>query len=262
MVETLKGAFADIGGGFRLWRVWYELAMEDVVDSYRRTTLGPLWELVNYVVFVGIMVFVIRRAIGIEHFAVYVATGAAIWFFIADTINGGVNAFIRERSFLEGTTLPLSTYVLRQCMDNVIRYFYTLIGTIGVVAFSGVPVTPVWLSTLPALLLIFLTAPAVTIVLGVAGVVFPDMRFFVNTVMRFGIFLTPVFWSHENIGGARAALYYYSPFTHYLEIFRGPIYAGTVFPSSWAVCLAITSGFWVLAILLLGRYRRRLVLMI
>ena len=57
MRALIANAFADIGMGLRRWRVWVALASEDIGDQHKRTTLGPLWLLINYLLFVATFVF-------------------------------------------------------------------------------------------------------------------------------------------------------------------------------------------------------------
>src|SRR5690606_19961544 len=150
---------------------------------------------------------------GVENYPAFVACSLLVWLFINETIGEGVNVFVREQSFIKGTVLPLSVYVMRQTMRSVIRASYALIGMVAIIAFSGVIFSPSWLSSLLALLLIVVTAPAITLLLGFAGVFFPDIQFFVGNVMRLMMFITPVFWAHVGGGGVRAVLYHWNPFT-------------------------------------------------
>lgn len=262
MLHPIKDALRDIGDAVRRRRVWMALAAEDIGDAHRRTLLGPLWLLLNYLAFVGVIVLIIRSAGGIEHYTAYVACGLLAWLFISETISGGVMVFFNEESLIKGTPLPTSLYVMRQTTRSVIRFAYALAGAAGILLFSDLVPSAAWLTSVLAILLLLATAPAATILLGTAGVIFPDLQHFVSNLMRLGFFLTPVFWSHENAGGLRAALYHWNPFSHYLDIFRLPIVSGSVPPASWAICLCLSALLWLCAILVLGVYRKKIVFMI
>ncbi len=69
---------------------------------------------------------------------------------------------------------------------------------------------------------------------------------------------TPVFWAYEGSTGARHIFYYWNPFTYFLEIVRVPIITGELPGHALLFCSAVGIFSWVLALLLLGRFRKRL----
>lgn len=258
----IAAALGDIRSALARKGLWMALAVEDVGDAHRRTLLGPLWLLANFLIFVGVIVFIIRSAGGVAHFPAYVSCGLLVWLFMAETINESVTLFHKEESFIKGTVLPLFLYVLRQVTRTAIRSSFALAGTLGILVLSGVPVVPAWPAAVPGLALVLCTAPAVTLVLAICGAFFRDIQFFVTNIMRLGMFLTPIFWSHENVLGVRSALYYWNPFTHYIDIVRMPLVTGEVPVVSWAVAIGLSSALWLAAISLLGRFRRRIVFLV
>jgi lipopolysaccharide transport system permease protein len=64
------------------------------------------------------------------------------------------------------------------------------------------------------------------------------------------------------MSGLRGVLYHYNPFTHFLDIVRIPILTGEVPLASLGLCLAIAAGAWVLALGLLGAFRRQVALVL
>lgn len=242
--------------------VWTALAAEDIDDAHRRTLLGPLWLLFNYLLFAATFVVIFKRGFGVENYHAYVAIGLLVWLFIRETISQSVLLFVREESFIKGTVLPLSVYVMRQCMQSVIRSGYASIGALAILLLTGNLPTLIWLVSALGVALLLFTAPAVVVLFAVAGVMLPDLRFVVGNLMRLGMFLTPVFWGREGGGGLRAALYLYNPFTHYVAIVRAPIHTGDIPFSSWGVCLAITAALWLASVPLLGRYRKEIVFLL
>jgi lipopolysaccharide transport system permease protein len=261
MLRTIDDALSDIAAALRRRSVWMALAVEDIGDQHRRTMLGPFWLLINYLAFAGTFIFVFQRGdSGSQNYAAYVATGLFVWFFIMETINQGISLFVREESFIKGTTLPLSVYVMRLAMQSVIRAGYALLGCLAILLISGVGFTPMVLWSVLSALLILVTAPAAIIVFAFLGAYFPDSQFIVSNLMRIGMFLTPVFWVYApGTGGVRAAFYYWNPFTYFLEIVRVPLLAAHLPARSFLLCATISLALWALALVLLGRYRKQIV---
>lgn len=260
MLELVRRGLADLEAAIRLRGAWWALASEDIADSHRRTMLGPVWPLLNYLFLVGTLMMILGGgAAGPANFAAYVASGMLVWLFISDVVSMSVTLFTREAGFIKGTTLPISVYVMRQTMMISIRFCYALVGAVPILLWSGVEFTPALLTILPALLMLLLAAPATAILLGMAGTYFPDLRFIVGNVMRLMMFITPVFWSNNGMGGMRGVLYHWNPLTHYIEIVRTPIVHGVVPVNSWAVTLLITACLVGAALVLLGKFNRQIV---
>lgn len=259
MLQILQRAISDIGAAFKLKGVWMALASEDIADSHRRTLIGPIWPLLNYLLFAGTVILVFARIMPGVNYTAFVASGIVIWLFISDTLTQSATLFIREASFIQGTVLPISIYVLRQTMRTAIRSAYALIGAVPLILLSGVEINVAMLSIVPAILLLLVTAPAVAILFAFAGVVFRDFQHIVSNSMRLLMFMTPIFWVRGDGGGLRGILYHWNPLTHYIEIVRQPVVSGVIPLNSWAIVLACTAGFSVAALLLLGKFNRRIV---
>lgn len=262
MQNILKSAITDIRAGYVLRRVWIALAAEDIGDQHRRTTLGPLWLLVNYLLFAGTFIFLFNPNPADHTYPVYVATGLLVWYYLMEALSLAAGLFQREESFIRGTTLPISTYVMRTALQCLIRAGYGLVGCVMILVASGVVPTLDWFWALPGLALVILVTPPLITIFAFAGAFFPDSQFLVGNFMRVGMFITPVFWSGVGETGLRGFLYYFNPFTYFLEIARMPIVDGTVPVSALWLCAAITAACWALALYLLGRYRRQVALIL
>lgn len=260
MLTILRTASKDLREGLRQRRLFLALAREDIDDQHRRTALGPLWLLINYLAFAGTFIFVFKRGdAGAADYPAYVATGLLVWFFIMEVLTQSVSLFWREESFIKGTTLPLTVYVMRLLIQSALRSGYALIGCLGILAASGVGVTPAWAWSLAGLLLILAVAPAAIFVFAFLGAYFPDTQFVIANLMRVGMFLTPVFWSYEGSGGVQHLFYYWNPFTYLIEVVRSPVIHGTFPAQAFLLCATIGIAFWALAVALLGSLRHRLV---
>jgi len=259
MASVFTEAFRDLGNGLRRRRVWMALATEDVGDQHRRTMLGPLWLVINYFTLLAIFVFLFDRSGGLQNYPVYVATGLLAWMFISEIISSSVALFVREEGMIKGTTLPLSVYVFRLLTNSMIRTCYSIVATLVVLAYFGATFTPTWFWAIPGMMLIVLTAPAAIIIFAFIGAYFPDSQYIVGNLMRVGMFLTPVFWNPEGRGGLRGAVYHMNPFTYFLELVRMPIFESTIPVMAYAVCGTVCVLLWMIALPLLGRFRRSLV---
>jgi lipopolysaccharide transport system permease protein len=259
LMQILVDAAEDISESIRRRPLWLALAKEDIGDQHRRTALGPLWLLLNYLAFAGTFIAIFGHSDPYPAYPAYVAVGLLVWFYIMEVLTQSVSLFVREAGYIKGTTLPLSLYVMRLTAQSVIRMTYALAGCVAILVLAGTPVTTSWFSSLAGLALVVVATPAAITVFAILGTFFADIQFIMPHVMRLGMFLTPVFWVHTGGGGVRDIFYYWNPFTYFLEMVREPIITGTVPVQPFVVSAAMTLGVWALAIFLLGRFRKEIV---
>lgn len=259
MIKTFSTAWADIRSALKLKNVWIALASEDISDQHKRTSLGPLWLLINYLAFCFTFIVIFGRGQGEPDFPAYIALGLSTWFFISEIITLSVTLFTREEGFLKGTTLPISTYALRLMMQSTIRLGFTLVGCIAILILNNTGLSLGWLYAAAGIALLLLIAPAVIITLAFLGAFFPDSQFIISNVMRVSMFLTPIFWHPANKGGLRQILYDWNPFTYFLEIVREPILTGDFQVFAFALCALIGMTLWLLALILLGTLRKKVI---
>jgi lipopolysaccharide transport system permease protein len=262
MQKIIASALADIRAGIARRDVGIALATEDIGDQHKRTTLGPLWLLVNYLAFAATFIFIFHGGAVDRAFAAYIGVGLLVWFFIMDTINQGIGLFAREESFIRGTNLPLSVYVMRLTLQNVIRAGYALLGCLAILVLVGTPPSLDWLWSLAGMAVVVLAAPAVATVFAFLGAFFPDSQFIVSNLMRVAMFATPVFWQENGTGGILGVFYHWNPFTWFLDMVRVPVVEGGFPMKAFVVCLVGTALFWALAVVLLGALRRRVALVL
>src|SRR5262245_38647512 len=118
MLEHASRGVDDIAAALRLRSLSATLAAEDVADSHRRTILGPFWPMLNYALFAGTIIVILGPMADGVNFTAYVAAGVLVWNFMNESLTQGATLFLREESFIKGTTLPVSVYVLRQTMST------------------------------------------------------------------------------------------------------------------------------------------------
>lgn len=262
MFQPFKDAVADLREAVAMHSVWRALAKEDITDQHRRTTLGPLWILLNYLLLVGTFYVIFGSLTPIENFIAYVATAFLVWTFLSEVMTQSVGLFFQNKPFITGTVLPLSVYILRMTAQSLTRLCYTLSGCAVLVLLSGAEISIAWFYSLLALIIIILSIPAIIAVLSVLGAFFPDLQFLIQNAMRVGMFLTPIFWATDRAIGLRHTVYVWNPFTYVIEMFRSPIMTAEPHLFAFILCLVMSVALWILGLFLLGRYRERIVYMI
>jgi lipopolysaccharide transport system permease protein len=87
---------------------------------------------------------------------------------------------------------------------------------------------------------------------------FRDISQLLTNLLQISMFLTPIFWLPEQLGGRFSFIVDYNILYHYIEMVRRPLLGQA--PSAWSYCyvLLFTALGWSLAVYLLKRFRHRL----
>jgi len=261
MVTWIENATADISAGWRKRAVALAFASEDVADTYRRTFLGPAWSVLSFLLFVGSIVLIVGQASGIPNYMAFVSIGLIVYLTMTEVLAESSNLFQREMAFIKGTTLPISIYIMRLTTRTIIRSIYPLLAALFLVLLDGVLPTASWIYSVLGILLMITSIPAAATVVAILGVIIPDMHFIVQNILRLAFFLTPVFWDHAG-DRIRLFFFYWNPFTHFITIVRSPMLSGDPALHSWMIALGISVFLWILAFVLLGKFRDRIVFLL
>jgi len=253
----VRDALKDIRTALHKRALWLALAREDIGDQHRETILGPLWILLNYLLYVGAFLIIFGDRTGVSNFPLYVSTGMLIWLVMQDVVLQGVMLFRRETRYIKGTTLPLTVYIAKLTFQVVIRFAYAAVGWIFIAIYLGFPADGSFLFTLAGLLVVMSAIPGAITIFAIGGAYFPDLIHIVNNLMRIGMFLTPIFWAPLD-HGVRSMLYVWNPFTHFLEVVRQPLLTGTLPMLSLGVSLTLVAILSLIALILLSAVRRRI----
>jgi len=151
-----------------------------------------------------------------------------------------------------------SIYIFQAVSRNTILTLVNLLVVIIVLVVARTDLKPIVWVCLPVLLLYVLSAVWVTILFASLGSRYRDFTHLIQTVMRVMMFLTPIFWTPEQMGELMKVLNW-NPMAHYIYILRDPILYGTFPMKSFYIVLSITVAGFILAFFTFAYSRRRIV---
>jgi ABC-type polysaccharide/polyol phosphate export permease len=87
---------------------------------------------------------------------------------------------------------------------------------------------------------------------------FRDLQPLIGSVLQVSIFVTPIFFSPDQLGKNRAIFVTLNPLFHLTDIVRAPLLGLYPAGESWAFAIGLLVCGWSLALYLFARFRRRL----
>jgi ABC-type polysaccharide/polyol phosphate export permease len=209
--------------------IWL-LVMKDIKAKYATTYLGPIWNAINYAVFILIIGVVYTKLWGtsLDIFLPFFAVSFLCWSFISSCLLESSAYYKSGEVFLIGAARYSSlSELLRILLRNILMQLHNipfLVLIMYLYPSLEVPGISHVLSCLLGFLVLFLL---MTFISGLSSW-FKDFTQILPLILQLFFFATPIFWYPsllEGRGLALDVLLTYNPIYNLLIFFRGPFLA-------------------------------------
>jgi len=228
--DQFKAALADFRGTWVDRRIWILSAIVTVGNKYRRTILGPWWMTLTTVIFVfGLSILRIGLGGGDLREAIpYVGIGFIVFTLITSGITSGANVYASAGTQLSTSRQPYSAYVFRANAVGFIDFLHDAVVILLLALIFAIPLTLGWSVSILAVVLILVSSVGLGLWLGPLVARFRDIGPFVGAMIRLLFFLTPIFWSIDQVDATgQEWIAWFNPLTYQLLAFRDPILGTT-----------------------------------
>jgi ABC-type polysaccharide/polyol phosphate export permease len=247
--------------GVRHWRVWHLLGIRELRQRYARSRLGQLWLVMSAAIMVGAMSLALSALSNqpANEIAPFIGAGFVIWTYFSQVISDCTMIFITHGNFYRNQKMAFSVSIYALIYKNTIVFAHSLIIVLGLILFFGVPVNWYDLQIIPALLLTWITMVWTGYLIAMLCVRYRDLIQLINSWLLVFFIVTPVLWKPDFLAAHNRFIVDYSPFAQFLELLRKPLLGEQVPTSTWLTAIAIAFGGGLLACVLIGHYRHRVI---
>jgi len=252
-------AWRDIVEGIALWRLWFRLGWNDILQRYRRSVLGPFWVTAStaaMVVALGVLYAELFNE-RIDDFIPFFCAGLLVWNLIASYLTEGGTLFTASESYIKQIRLPFSMYAYRSSWAKLIIFAHNFIIYIGVLIYFQIWPGVISLLAVPGLMLVVLNGTIVSFSIGIVSARFRDIPQLIGSIVQILFFLTPVFWKPESLKG-HAYITDFNPFFHLLEIVRAPLLGNLPSTANYLAVMLFTLINLAIASAFFSRFRARI----
>jgi len=259
-MNILKFFYDGIRAQVRNARGWIYLGWMDFTVPYRKTFIGPIWEILSAVIWVtGLsIVFYTPDFADISSYVAYVAAGIVIFGYISHILNSTPPLYHSAANTMRTVKISPAFFILRNLVLNLIRFACQLIVAFVAVAYFASLTDMVWLDLFLGTFVVLFTSIWVSLLFAAVGARFPDIVQVVTAITRALLFVTPVFWTVGD-SSLRNIIATYNPLTYFLEVMRAPMLGDAVSMRAWAVVI-ITNLVLIPVALLTYRFTRHRIL--
>jgi ABC-type polysaccharide/polyol phosphate export permease len=180
---------------------------------------------------------------------VYVLSGLMAWNFFSHTTSAAMGEMIWSGGLLNRIYVPKSVFAVSAIGTGLVNLGISLIPLLVITLFLGVKITPAILVLPLSVLLLSTFALGVGLFLATAAVYFADMVPVYEVLLTIWMYATPIIYPVDILPEQLYWLFRLNPMLYLVQVFRQPIYEGTV--PEWPVW-AIAAGFSLAAFLIGG----------
>lgn len=257
--SAISLAITDIVLGASLWRLWGRLGWNDILQRYRRSLLGPLWltaSMAIMVIALGVLYAELFR-VPVNSLLPFLCVGLLVWTLLASFLTEGGSLFTGSEAYIKQIRLPYSVYIYRSCWSKFIIFLHNAIIYLGVLFYFKIWPGAVGLLAIPGLLCVLLNGAAVSLCIGMVSARFRDIPQLVISFMQIVFFVTPIFWTPDQLKG-RAFVLDFNPFYHLVEVVRSPLLGALPSATTYWAVLLITVLNVSFALVFFARFRSRI----
>ncbi len=258
--EMVSLAWADLRGSLERLPLVAWLGWRDALLPFRGAVIGPYWITLYVAIWSFGIAYIFKHNLGAQepHYLVYVAIGVTLFTVLTTFFNDGSQAFVKDAKLILNVPNPLSIYILKLAVRGCIEMVLSLPVIAVAMILTGLTLQLPALLALPGLVLILLFGVGFSLLLASLATRFRDLGFAVRALMRFMIFLTPVFWIVTSQSGPRALLAELNPFYHLITIVRDPLLGSIPSMHHYVISLACATCAALLGFLVFAAMRGRM----
>jgi ABC-type polysaccharide/polyol phosphate export permease len=255
-------AVEDIVGGALRWELWGRLGWLEIKRRYRRTTLGPFWSSLTLLIFVIVMGSVGSGLLNrnTSEYLPFLVSGLLVWTMLSSMIGEAGNVFVAGGGLIRQMNFTQSTLAYALVWRNFIVFLHNIIVYLLIMlVYMPHALTFKLVLAIPGLILLMVNGVWITIVLGTLTARFRDVQQIAQSIIQVSMFVTPLFWSPDILSGTRRVIFVgLNPLYHLLAIVREPLLGRAPSLNSYIAVAIITVAGWALAIVVYGRFRKRI----
>jgi lipopolysaccharide transport system permease protein len=211
-----------------LWRyreLFYILSWRDIKVRYKQTTLGVLWAIIRPLLTMIVFTFVFGKIAKMENssvvpYALIVFAGLLPWQFFSNSLTESSNSLVGNTNLITKVYFPRliipASSVITSFIDFLISFAILLVLFI---VYQYMP--PGRIFFMPVFwIMAFLASFGPGLYLTAMNVKYRDFRYIIPFIVQFGLFISPVGYTSEQIPEHLQWVYALNPMTGVIDGFR------------------------------------------
>ncbi|MCL4562639.1 MAG: ABC transporter permease [Chloroflexi bacterium] len=236
-------AIAEFFALIQYWDLVVQFVSRSIKTRYKRSVLGVFWTMLNPLMTMVVLTLVFSNVFRfpIQNYPVYILSGLTIWNFFSAASKQAMGEMFYSGGLLNRIYIPKSVFVVSAVATGMVNLGLSFVVLLGIALILGVQVNFTLLVLPISILIATLFTFGIGLVLATAAVYFSDIMPFYDVILMVWFYATPVFYPADIIPAQWAWVFKLNPMVYIVDIFRQPIFQGTI-PSlhQWVIALAVS----------------------
>ncbi|MFJ8102252.1 ABC transporter permease [Lysinibacillus sp. NPDC096212] len=233
-------------------RLLTDLTLKDFKKKYIGSYLGILWAFVTPIITIGVFWFVFEvgfKSAPVDNFPfiLWLSSGMIPWFFITDTLNNGTNSIIENDYLVKKVVFKVELLPLVKVISALVIHLVFILFFIGIFFFYGYSLDFYSLQIIYYCFALSILLTGIIFISSALIIFLKDIGQIISVILQFGFWLTPIFWSLEQIPEKYNFYLKLNPFYYIINGYREAFIYKTWF---WEHPY-LTTYFWIIAIIML-----------
>ena len=216
-----------------LWKfreLFFFLAWRDILVRYKQTAIGLAWSVIRPFLTMIVLTFIFGRVAKLSSegvpYQILVYAAMLPWQFFSTSFSDASSSLITNTNMLTKIYFPRLIIPASTVIVNVVDFLISF--TILIVLMIWFHFVPPWnIVFLPLFLfLAFLTSMGAGLYVAALNVKYRDFKYIVPFVVQFGMYISPVGFSSNNISEKLRLIYSLNPMVGVIDGFRWCILGG------------------------------------
>lgn len=255
----LNLAINDLKQSLGAWRLWTLLGWLEIRQRYARSKLGPFWLTISMGVMIASIGVVYGTLFGqkLSEYLPFLAVSLVLWTVFAQTIQDGSMAYINSAHYIRQIPTAKMLFVLQVVWRNVIILGHNLVIVVVLYLIFGVKNWATLPVFVPAMLLYLLNAMWIVLFTSLLAARFRDLPQIINALVQVAFYITPVIYRPTSLNRF-AFIVKLNPMAYLIDLVRAPLIGAMPDAMTWGVAIGMAVVGWPLALLMTGRYLKRI----
>jgi lipopolysaccharide transport system permease protein len=211
------------------YELLWHLVKREFILQYKRSALGVLWSLLLPLGQLIVLIFIFQKVVPlkIDAYPVFLFSALLPWSWFSNCVNSAGFLLINNRDLLRKPNFHPYTLILVNVMSNLLLFLVAL-----PILFIFMPFFEITFSVhiiyLPLLIVVQgLLMFGTGLIIATLNVFYTDIQHIIGVGLMMLFFITPVFYSVENVGESIQFLYSINPIAAIIQNYRLIIYNGS-----------------------------------
>ena len=211
--------------------ILFALIRRDLVGRYKNSLLGFAWHFIIPIMMIIVyyVIFSEARRSTIDNYVIYLSSGMFIFSFMISNLVGGTACISSNSNMIKKMSFPREIIVLSQVISSFIVMAIAYSAVFGLLIILNYPINAESILFVPVLLVLaFLFVLGYVFALSALNAYHRDVQLFLSSISIAFYFITPIFFTTDEMTDVMEAVVWFNPFSYYVEGFHSSIYYGTI----------------------------------